>query len=87
MNAMAFDVMLPLRQAIDEVSHDNTTRVVVLTGAATSWPTRPSRLDQRVALPCTATERMLNRRVGKPMVLRRVATPSTIDRARTREQK
>jgi enoyl-CoA hydratase len=33
MNAMAFDVMIPLREAIDEVSVDNDTRVVVLTGA------------------------------------------------------
>jgi len=33
MNAMAFDVMIPLRQALEEVSHDNDTRVVVLTGA------------------------------------------------------
>jgi enoyl-CoA hydratase len=33
MNAMAFDVMIPLRQALQEVSLDNDTRVVVLTGA------------------------------------------------------
>jgi len=33
MNAMAFDVMIPLREAIEEVSGDNDTRVVVLTGA------------------------------------------------------
>ena len=33
MNAMAFDVMIPLRQALESVSHDNETRVVVLTGA------------------------------------------------------
>ena len=33
MNAMAFDVMIPLREAIEAVSHDNDTRVVVLTGA------------------------------------------------------
>ena len=33
MNAMAFDVMLPLRTAIDELSVDNDVRVVVLTGA------------------------------------------------------
>src|SRR5437016_3998642 len=32
MNAMAFDVMIPLRQRIEEVSVDNDTRVVVLTG-------------------------------------------------------
>ena len=33
MNAMAFDVMIPLRQAIDAVGRDSDTRVVVLTGA------------------------------------------------------
>lgn len=33
MNAMAFDVMIPLREALEEVSSDNQTRVVVLTGA------------------------------------------------------
>ena len=33
MNAMAFDVMIPLRERIEEVSVDSETRVVVLTGA------------------------------------------------------
>jgi enoyl-CoA hydratase len=33
MNAMAFDVMVPLRDALREVSTDNDVRVVVLTGA------------------------------------------------------
>src|SRR5438270_13841528 len=33
MNAMAFDVMIPLREALEQVSADNDTRVVVLTGA------------------------------------------------------
>jgi len=33
MNAMAFDVMIPLRRTLEEVSDDNDTRVVVLTGA------------------------------------------------------
>ena len=33
MNAMAFDVMVPLREALEEVGQDNDTRVVVLTGA------------------------------------------------------
>ena len=33
MNAMAFDVMIPLRQALEKVSLDNDSRVVVLTGA------------------------------------------------------
>jgi enoyl-CoA hydratase len=32
MNAMAFDVMIPLREALERVSLDNETRVVVLTG-------------------------------------------------------
>ncbi|HZU80622.1 MAG TPA: enoyl-CoA hydratase [Acidimicrobiales bacterium] len=33
MNAMAFDVMIPLRQTLEEVGRDNDVRVVVLTGA------------------------------------------------------
>jgi enoyl-CoA hydratase len=33
MNAMAFDVMIPFRVALEEVSADNDTRVVVITGA------------------------------------------------------
>jgi enoyl-CoA hydratase len=32
MNAMAFDVMIPFRDALREVSNDNETRVVVVTG-------------------------------------------------------
>jgi enoyl-CoA hydratase len=33
MNSMAFDVMVPLKKALDELTYDNDTRVVVLTGA------------------------------------------------------
>ena len=33
MNSMAFDVMIPLRDALVQVNHDNDVRVVVLTGA------------------------------------------------------
>jgi enoyl-CoA hydratase len=33
MNAMAFDVMIPFREALEQVSRDNETRVVVITGA------------------------------------------------------
>ena len=33
MNSMAFDVMVPLREALEKVSRDNDIRVVVLTGA------------------------------------------------------
>ena len=37
MNAMAFDVMIPLRDALVAVSADNETRVVVLTGAGAGF--------------------------------------------------
>jgi enoyl-CoA hydratase len=33
MNAMAFDVMVPLRETLQQISSDNDVRVVVLTGA------------------------------------------------------
>ena len=33
MNSMAFDVMVPLRSALDELSYDNSVRAIVLTGA------------------------------------------------------
>src|SRR5580658_3300976 len=33
MNAMAFDVMIPFRQVLEELSWDNEIRVVVVTGA------------------------------------------------------
>ncbi len=33
MNAMAFDVMIPFRETLEEVSRDNDTRVVIITGA------------------------------------------------------
>lgn len=36
MNAMAFDVMVPFREALEEVGRDNGTRVVVVTGASTA---------------------------------------------------
>jgi enoyl-CoA hydratase len=37
MNSMAFDVMLPLRESLEEVSRDNAVRVVVLTGAGNGF--------------------------------------------------
>lgn len=37
MNAMAFDVMVPLRDALREVSRDNGVRAVVLTGAGAGF--------------------------------------------------
>lgn len=33
MNAMAFDVMVPLRETLESISNDNDVRAVVLTGA------------------------------------------------------
>ncbi|MCR9105218.1 MAG: enoyl-CoA hydratase [Gammaproteobacteria bacterium] len=33
MNAMAFDVMVPFKEALEKVSFDNETRVVIVTGA------------------------------------------------------
>jgi enoyl-CoA hydratase len=33
MNSMAFDVMVPLKRALEELTYDNSVRVVVLTGA------------------------------------------------------
>jgi enoyl-CoA hydratase len=33
MNSMAFDVMVPLQQVLDELTYDNSVRVIVLTGA------------------------------------------------------
>jgi enoyl-CoA hydratase len=33
MNSMSFDVMIPLREALEEISDDNEIRAVVLTGA------------------------------------------------------
>jgi enoyl-CoA hydratase len=37
MNAMAFDVMVPFKDALDEVSFDNETRVVIVTGAGAGF--------------------------------------------------
>ncbi|ABM13548.1 enoyl-CoA hydratase [Mycobacterium sp. TJFP1] len=37
MNSMAFDVMVPLKTALDEITHDNDIRVVVLTGAGAGF--------------------------------------------------
>jgi enoyl-CoA hydratase len=37
MNSMAFDLMVPLKAALANVSHDNAVRVVVLTGAGSGF--------------------------------------------------
>ncbi|PRC46734.1 enoyl-CoA hydratase, partial [Mycobacterium sp. ITM-2017-0098] len=37
MNSMAFDVMVPLKAALDDINHDNDIRAVVLTGAGSGF--------------------------------------------------
>lgn len=37
MNSMAFDVMVPLRETLHQISYDNAVRVVVLTGAGSGF--------------------------------------------------
>jgi enoyl-CoA hydratase len=37
MNSMAFDVMVPLKEILENITYDNSVRVVVLTGAGTGF--------------------------------------------------
>jgi enoyl-CoA hydratase len=37
MNSMAFDVMVPLKEVLENITYDNSVRVVVLTGAGTGF--------------------------------------------------
>ena len=37
MNSMAFDVMVPLKEALESINYDNSVRVVVLTGAGAGF--------------------------------------------------
>ena len=46
MNAMAFDVMLPLKEQLESVAHDNDTRAVIITGAGEGFC---SGADQKVS--------------------------------------
>jgi enoyl-CoA hydratase len=48
MNAMAFDVMIPLRDALREISFDNETRVVVLTGAGKGFSSGADHQDDGI---------------------------------------
>jgi enoyl-CoA hydratase len=48
MNAMAFDVMIPLRDALRDISFDNETRVVVLTGAGKGFSSGADHQDDGI---------------------------------------
>ena len=48
MNAMAFDVMVPLRDQLREVSFDNDTRVVVITGAGEGFSSGADHKDDGI---------------------------------------
>ncbi|WP_305094383.1 enoyl-CoA hydratase [Prescottella sp. R16] len=53
MNAMAFDVMVPFREALEEISNDNAVRAVVVTGAGRGFC---SGADQTSAGPVPHTD-------------------------------
>ncbi len=48
MNAMAFDVMVPLRDALRDISFDNDARVVVLTGAGEGFSSGADHKDDGI---------------------------------------
>jgi enoyl-CoA hydratase len=51
MNSMSFDVMVPLRDALRELSDDNEVRVVVLTGAGRGFCSGADQSGERGKMP------------------------------------
>lgn len=54
MNSMAFDVMVPLRDLLREISDDNDVRAVVLTGAGRGFCSGADQSGERGRMPNTA---------------------------------
>ena len=54
MNSMSFDVMVPLRERLREISDDNDVRAVVLTGAGRGFCSGADQSGERGRMPNTA---------------------------------
>lgn len=54
MNSMSFDVMVPLREALKEISDDNEVRAVVLTGAGRGFCSGADQSGESGRMPNTA---------------------------------
>ena len=54
MNSMSFDVMVPLREALREISDDNEVRAVVLTGAGRGFCSGADQSGESGRMPNTA---------------------------------
>jgi enoyl-CoA hydratase len=54
MNSMSFDVMVPLREALQEISDDNEVRAVVLTGAGRGFCSGADQSGESGRMPNTA---------------------------------
>src|ERR1700710_601732 len=54
MNSMSFDVMVPLRERLREISDDNEVRAVVLTGAGRGFCSGADQSGERGRMPNTA---------------------------------